>query len=286
MRCIQPQYRYIDGVRVYYNCGRCEACLRNKRNEKALRGYLESLSHSDNAYLTLTYSDDNLTRNEQGIPSLRRKDYDDFVKRLRTSFYPKRIKVLGCGEYSPTGRPHFHLCLFGCSCDDILKHCCHYHKNSSGIVIEDLKMWNNGGCEVAPFDIATAFYISKYLLKGKRQAEEYKALGVEPEFVSQSRRPGLGYNYAVQHRDRLLKDGFIRCKGKKFRIPRYFIDVILDDGSDEFQSFKDRICEHSNTVNGRYIKQLKEQFKGSGKHLYQMMAEEGNFREQILRKEK
>lgn len=294
MRCCFPQYRWIDGEKVFYPCGHCPACLKNKRSEKALRGYLESLSHENSVFLTLTYSDDNLPRNSKGIPTLCKAQFDSFVKRLR-SFLNVPIRVLASGEYSSTGRPHYHCCFFGVDVDAFIEGTQHYHENSHGLVLEDFKIWSEkingekvtlGGCLIAPFDIKTAFYVAKYLIKSVQDKQDYEALSIEPEFVYQSRRPALGKQYALEHRDRLLKDGFIRCKGRKFKIPRYFMDKILDDGSDEYQDLKDRLAFKASEANKAYMKSLENQFKGSDKHIYEQIHEVENAREKIIAKGK
>lgn len=286
MRCSYPQTRWIDGKKITYPCGHCEACLRNKRSEKALRGYLESLSHKNSVFLTLTYSDDNLPLNKQGIPTIRKEHLNGVIKRIRGYILPETMRVLASSEYSSTGRPHYHLCLFGVDVDTLLKFCRHYHHNSHGIVMEDFRGWSYGGCLVAPFDVKTAFYVSKYLVKSDKDKKDYEALNIEPESIYQSRRPALGKAYAEQHKDRLLKDGFIRCKGVKFKIPRYFMDKILNDGSDEYQDLKDRLADKANTSYGKYIKELNNQFKGSNKHIFEQIAEEAKARENLLKKGK
>lgn len=285
MRCNYPQRRWIDGKLVYYPCGHCPACLKNKRSEKALRGYLESLSHKNSVFLTLTYSDDNLPMNDRNIMTLKKCHLDNFIKRLR-SWYENPIRVLASGEYSPSGRPHYHCCFFGIDVDTFIQGTQHYHQNSHGHVLEDFCCWKFGGCQIAPFDIKTSFYVAKYLVKSDKDKKDYEALNIEPEFVYQSRRPALGKAYAIEHKARLLKDGFIRCKGVKFKIPRYFMDSILNDGSDEYQDLKDRLADKANKGFGQYIKSLNSQFKGSGKHIYEQMSEEAKAREILLKKGK
>lgn len=271
MQCSFPQRRKIDGDFVYFPCGHCKACLSNKRNEKALRAFLESKDTKYSSFLTLTYSDDNLPYTKDGLATLSKNQFDDFMKRLRSYYYEKNIKIryLASGEYSPKLRPHYHICCFGLSVDDFLSRCKHYHQNSHGIVCEDFQGWQKGGILLQPFSFETAFYVSKYIVKQNRK-KEFEKLGLEPEFVSQSRRPGLGYNYAVTHKEKLYNDGFIRCNGKKFKIPRYFLQKILDE--DELDEFKARLelrafennkkfwqTHHTNQYKYLYMKEYGEQ---------------------------
>lgn len=285
MRCSYPQYRWFNGIKITYPCGHCNACLKNKQSEKALRGYLESLSHENNCFLTVTYSDEFLPISDSGLPTLRRRDFDNLIKKIR-SMFGLSVQVLGSGEYSRVGRPHYHVCLFGIPSDFFINHTKHYHATSNGVVLEDYKSWSNGGCLVANFDIKTAFYVSKYLVKSSKGKKEYEQLGIEPEFIYQSRRPALGKNYAIQHKERLLKDGFVRCNGRKYKIPRYFMDKIINDGSDDYQSLKERLMEKANITYKKYKQGLNNQYKNINKHFFQQVAEEAEAREKILMKGK
>lgn len=234
MQCSRPLRRVIDGETVYFPCGYCNVCLKNKRTEKALRAFLESKETEFSSFLTLTYSDENLPFTKDGLATLSRSQFDNFMKRLRSYYYEKGVKIrfLASGEYSPKLRPHYHICCFGLSVNDFLSRCNHYHQNSHGIVCEDFQGWKYGGILLQPFSFETAFYVSKYIVKQNRK-EEFKKLGLEPEFVSQSRRPGLGYEYAFRNKQKLYTDGFIRCNGKKYKIPRYFISKILDESEQD-----------------------------------------------------
>lgn len=285
MRCSYPQYRWLNGEKLIYPCGHCNACLKSKQTEKALRGYLESLTHEDNCFLTVTYSDEFLPKSKNGLPSLRRRDFDNLIKRIR-AMSDSSVQVLGSGEYSKVGRPHYHICLFGISSDFFINHTKHWHNSSHGIVLEDYKSWSSGGCLVAPFDIKTAFYASKYLVKSTKNKEEYNQLGIEPEFIYQSRRPALGKKYAILHKNRLLKDGFIRCNGRKYKLPRYFVDKVINDGSDEYQDLKERLFSHATLAYSRYRRGLANQYKNSKKHFFQQISEEAEAREKTLMKGK
>lgn len=280
MRCNYPQSRWIDGAKVYYPCGHCNACMVNRRNEKAVRGYLESRSHTDNCFLTLTYNDDNIPRNSKGIPTLRRSEFDDFIKRLRSTYVRENFRVLACGEYSPypAFRPHYHCCLFGVSMQDIVSHTGHYHRNSGGIICEDFRGWFNskgevkGGVEVAPFSFKTASYVAKYLVK-RTDKPDYEFLNIEPQFIYQSRRPALGYEFARQHREQLLADGFIRLNGHKFPIPRSIIERVLDKDSDDVACLKMRFNEKRQEKERKFNKELQHIYKGSSKHYFEQLKE-------------
>ena len=62
-------------------CGQCVECRLKRSREWAVRCMHEASLHRDNCFLTLTYSDDKLRS-----PSLQYKDFQGFMKRLRSRF--------------------------------------------------------------------------------------------------------------------------------------------------------------------------------------------------------
>ena len=89
-------------------CGKCDGCTARKAQEWGIRCYHESLQHKRNAFLTLTYDDNNCP------PELVKSDLSIFIRELRRELYPDKIRYFGCGEYGEeTHRPHYHLLVFG-----------------------------------------------------------------------------------------------------------------------------------------------------------------------------
>jgi len=73
----------------------------------AVRCLHEASLHEGSSFVTLTYSPEKLQS-----WSLRYKDFQDFMKRLRFHMGPTRFFM--CGEYGEENfRPHFHALLFG-----------------------------------------------------------------------------------------------------------------------------------------------------------------------------
>ena len=72
---------------------------------------IEAGQHTDNAFVTLTYADDQLPDGNSLCP----EDVTKFLKRLRKRIDPVKIRYFLCGEYGEgsTSRPHYHLILFG-----------------------------------------------------------------------------------------------------------------------------------------------------------------------------
>lgn len=92
-------------------CGKCIACRVNRSEEWAGRIQCEYENACEQGlqsyFVTLTYNDYNLPENS----SLKPKDLQDFLKRLRSRV--GAFRYFACGEYGgKNGRPHYHLCVF------------------------------------------------------------------------------------------------------------------------------------------------------------------------------
>ena len=107
------------GVELLLPCGRCIGCRLERSRMWALRCVHEAQLHSENSFITLTYNDDHIPRDG----SLNKKHFQDFMKRLRKSIAPKKVRFYHCGEYGPKLlRPHYHAILFGHQFDDLELH--------------------------------------------------------------------------------------------------------------------------------------------------------------------
>ena len=98
-------------------CGKCVNCINRKAAQWGFRLMQEVKRSTSACFLTFTYDDQNLKFSENGYPTLYKKDYQDFVKRLRkkhtTSNKENRIKYYAVGEYGDdTHRPHYHAIMF------------------------------------------------------------------------------------------------------------------------------------------------------------------------------
>lgn len=183
---VDADFPYKDNCTMI-PCGKCEGCQINKANEWATRAILEAQNWPKNAFLTLTYNNDNLPKKR----TLVKADLQKFWKRLRKS---EDIRYLACGEYGPkTLRPHYHAIVFNYWPDDAKQ----YTKNIVGDQLwtsEKLnKIWGKGYVIVGMVTYESAAYVARYVFK--------KAFGLDknwnirhhrtPEFTLTSRRPGL-----------------------------------------------------------------------------------------------
>lgn len=159
---------------------------------------LETNLHTDNAFVTLTYSDDNLVLGD-GRPSLEPVHLQLFLKRLRKSYEPIRLRYFGCGEYGDkTERPHYHLALFNyptCvyfgSRYQTRASCC---ENCDRV----LAAWGLGHVMLGTLTPDSAQYISGYVTKKMTGKADLRLLGRHPEFARMSLRPGIGAGFVPE----------------------------------------------------------------------------------------
>lgn len=154
-------------------CGQCMRCRINKRREWTTRQLLESFTHEENCFVTLTYDEPNLP--SEGVLPLH---LQAFMKRFRKALSDRNmppVRFFGCGEYGEkTIRPHYHLSLFGAG----LAH---------GSLIQ--KSWNMGMVHLMEFNVNTAAYICGYVTKKMTKTGPE---GKNPEFARMSLKPALG----------------------------------------------------------------------------------------------
>lgn len=214
------------GEYIVVPCGKCVACLSNKQQEWALRLSEEIKVSSSAKFITLTYSDDKLPRNDLGFPTLVKKDVQDFLGRLRSRlrYYglDNKIRYYVCGEYGPqTFRPHYHMLLFN-------------YPFNVDIKLEILKDWQNGeNITISSANAARCAYITKYMLAYNDSFQDYlDKTGVEKPFSLMSRRPGIGLSFINKSNKsyyRAHAQPFVSIQsGVKVRMPRYYRDKIYD----------------------------------------------------------
>ena len=79
------------GLKMEVACGQCLTCRVEKSRQWATRIVHEASLYDDNCFITLTYDDDKMPRLWTGGPgTLVKKDFQDFMKRLRKRFAPRR----------------------------------------------------------------------------------------------------------------------------------------------------------------------------------------------------
>lgn len=201
MHCANP---FVNG-REAFGCGQCLSCRINKKRVWTHRIMLESNLHTDNAFVTLTYSDDNLPEHGSLVP----RHVQLWLKALRKSTQPARFRFFCVGEYGDrTQRPHYHVALFGFPA-------CHRgrtdHRRIDCCPPCNLirATWKHGGIDVGRLEPESAAYVAGYVTKKLTNKEDpYVAeqLGDRhPEFARMSNRPGIGADFMHEVASTLLE---------------------------------------------------------------------------------
>lgn len=174
------------------------------------------------AFLTLTYSDENVNFTPSGLMTLNRKDHTDYMKRFRKfskKLTGEKLTYYTVGEYgSDTERPHFHSILFNAP-EEML------HTPESFEAV-----WQKGHVQVDKVSPGSIAYVCGYVNKQKFFSEMEND-DREPEYSVMSK--GIGDNFLSQSRVENLKqtlDPIIWLgKGQKMSLPRYYRDKVLSD---------------------------------------------------------
>lgn len=214
MICNKP---FVKGG-VAYGCGQCLPCRINKRRTWQHRILLEAKLHTQNSFITLTFTDEKLKDSSRicstGYSSLNPKDLQDWLKRLRDKISPLRVRYFAVGEYGDvTQRPHYHVVLFGypvCarrrtrrglgSTRSDWANCC-YQCRLIGL------SWGHGDIELAELNEKTASYIAGYTTKKMTGKMAALLNGRHPEFARMSLRPGIGADATWQIASDLMASG-------------------------------------------------------------------------------
>lgn len=224
-------------IEVPIPCGKCPACRLQYARTWANRCMLEAKYHKDNWFVTLTYNDENVPRSEQGSLTLEEDAISAFMKRLRKNTGQK-LRYYGCGEYgTQTMRPHYHVLIFGLSLEDTV----YWRRDKRGYNIFRSatleKAWPFGNVECGAVTWDSCCYVARYVQKkvGNDPAL-YDKLGLVPEYIRMSRRPGIGAQYFDDHYSEIYGNGEIFLStdngGMRFKPPRYF-DKLLERLSPE-----------------------------------------------------
>ena len=258
-------------------CGQCIGCRIDRRRHWSMRIVHESSLYEidgGNCFITLTYRDriecsPEQWRNGQHVPSdwsLHKAHFQKFMKRLRKSFEPQRIRYFVAGEYGRRcqhgidlecvacpvcnlGRPHYHACLFNCSFPDLEP----YSSGPNGLrytspMLE--KIWGYGFVDVGELNFATAEYVAGYVLKkvtGIRADDHYFQycedgfpVWVTPEYCDMSRKPGLGRGWFDKYQDDVFPSDEVPVVGRGVLkgVPRYYQEIYAEEHPLDFEEVK------------------------------------------------
>lgn len=198
----------IESKEITLRCGRCYECQNEYSNNWSFRCMLESSLYEQNCFITLTFAETN------GV--LEKRPLQLFIKRLRESIYPKKIRYFACGEYgSKNSRPHYHIIIFGYDFDDKVI----FNKKEGLFRSNKLeKLWKFGFSTIGNVNIASCRYVAKYMQKLDKNQKQ--------GFVCMSLKPGIGLG-AIEKKN---QSAIMYFDGKRYFMPRYFVDYLNKNG--------------------------------------------------------
>ena len=257
-----------------FPCGNCMPCRINRSREWTHRILLEAKTHDENSFLTLTYTDEKLTRDDNFIAQVDADDLTKFLKKMRKHF--GEFRYFAVGEYGTDfGRPHWHLMLFGVAWTQ---------KNEN--LIE--KIWGMGWASLGDVNETTARYITGYCLKKLTQEGDEKLYGKRPEIMRSSRgtrtngKGGLGREAVREIAERIKSvDHYvprvireIRCEGRLYPLGRYLTRKLADDLGVTDEQFRSDVERYQYEIflsycnsNDIYIEAIKKDGEGKAQSM-------------------
>jgi hypothetical protein len=235
-------------------CGRCIGCRIDRSEQWATRCVHEASLHEDNCFITLTYDSESLPPDG----SLRKKDFQVFMRELRRFIYPKKVRFYHVGEYGErNNRPHYHALLFGYNFDDWV----YLFDSPAGSPIytsEKLtKIWGKGFTTIGELTFESAAYCARYCLKkingpqadqinektGLKHYERYNDFtgeihSVVPEYTTMSRRPGIGRDWIDKFKSDVFPKDYTHIRGVSKKPPKYYDRFLQEIDPDMYDDIK------------------------------------------------
>jgi hypothetical protein len=223
-----PNHR---GDMMQVPCQYCLACRINKTSEWTFRILAELPKYGGKScWETLTYDQEHVPLIDTQH-TLRKKDTQDYHKRLRKQLKNVNFKYFLAGEYGERGdRPHYHIIYCGLT---VKEH---------GDLIQ--KAWGNGRAYHGYVDHASIRYTVSYIM------DKQNPIFYEPrETPFQLSSTKFAKDYLFDNIDEIIKLGYIQLQsGQKIKLPKFILD------------YYDYLIpkEHVQTTWGKNMKKRKE----------------------------
>ena len=263
-------YEYYEELNRYYSkkgimkeylkvpCGKCIGCKEAKSKQWATRCSLESEQWEQNWFITLTYNEEYVPRDDELINKktgeifyndnweqghLVKEEVITFLKDLREKwrhdYGHTNIRFFLCGEYGTategTHRPHYHIIAFNLPIPtwELTVRKIDGDGNTHWTCGPIERCWEDkrlakknihvpkGFVDICEVNWDTCAYVARYTLKkeGENKTDEwYYENGRTPEFINMSRKPGIGMGFFTKNFQNIYKNDEIIIKGHRQKI--------------------------------------------------------------------
>lgn len=230
-------------------CGACIGCKLERSRQWTVRCVAESRLYEKNIVVTLTYDDDHLPKDG----NLDVSEFQRFMKRVRRrlsregrDLLKDPVRYFHCGEYgSKLCRPHFHAVIFNFDYGDKI-----LWKTEGKTRLyrseQLLRDWGNGYALIGDVTTESVAYVARYVTKkvfGAQAATHYR--GLKPEYVTMSRRPGIGSGWFDKFSVEVAVSDEVELSGMKMRTPRFFDSRLEEKTPFLFADIKARRLERA-----------------------------------------
>lgn len=220
----------LTGIPVDIPCGQCVGCRLERSRQWAMRCMQEKRMHlsQGSSFVTLTYDDEHLPMEGNAV-TLRKRDLQLFMKRLRFCRKQKGIRFYACGEYGDrSGRPHYHVLLFNVAFGD-QKRWSGARGDAALYTSRELQsVWTAGNSLIGEVTFESCAYVARYCMKKVTGDDAEHFYGAtEPEFTVMSRRPGLGAGFFKRYGADIYATDSVVVRGKRVRPPRFYDSLVV-----------------------------------------------------------
>ena len=218
-------------------CGRCTGCRLERSRQWAVRCTHEAQLYPTNSFITLTYDRANLPSNY----SVDVRELQLFYKKLRKHLDTHKIRYFSCGEYGDENlRPHYHCLIFNFNFPD--KIFFQFNSRNEPLFISPLltNLWGKGHCLTGAVTFESAAYVARYNMQsinGPKADEYYTRQNpdtkqwhrVQPEFITMSRRPGIGAPWLQRFRSDVYPSDEVITNGVAVKPPRFYDQQLSEE---------------------------------------------------------
>lgn len=186
----------------------------------------EASMHESNAFLTLTYSDENLPSNLSLDKKVLPLFFKKYRKHLERHYDDAKIRYFACGEYGDiTHRPHYHTLIFGHDFEDKKFHT--RTKDGENLYTSDTlnNLWRHGHAIIGDVSFQSAAYVARYQLKkitGLGANTHYGEREKEFSLMSRGKKGGIGKPWLDKWATDVYPNDYVIVKGKKMKPPKYY----------------------------------------------------------------